>query len=196
MSANLAVAFCSGEMVHADFATSLAMLVGYTHNVAVSVINAKSSVVAGGRSECVETALENGMTHLLFIDTDQTFPPDTAMRLLKAKKKIIGATCRKRTPPHDLTHRELDGSPGVIVPTDSGLREVGSIGTGCLLIDLWVFNGLKKPFFHFNTVPDRHFPEGEDFVFCTNARAAGHSIWLDVELSREVGHIGTTVLKV
>ena len=49
----------------------------------------KSSLVTQGRNLCVSAFLRSGMSHLLFIDSDIGFKPESAFRLLDAKKDVI-----------------------------------------------------------------------------------------------------------
>lgn len=159
------------------------LLKGIRHGL----VNSKCSLVEVGRNNIVAAAQQIEATHLLFLDSDMMIPPQTLERLMSHGKAIVGATYTKRRGPFDLTHRELDGGPGQL--TGAALREVSRIATGCLLIDMKVFEKLTKPYF-----PVMWSPEGEciseDNVFCDRAREQGFSVWLDMDLSREVQHLG------
>jgi len=56
------------------------------------------------------------------------------------------------------------------------------IPTGCLLINMGVFDKLSKPYFRFETDANGAIV-GEDYVFCDRAREAGFRIWCDAVMS-------------
>ena len=49
----------------------------------------KYSLVTQGRNLCVSAFLRSGFSHLLFIDSDIGFKPESAFRLLEAEKDVI-----------------------------------------------------------------------------------------------------------
>jgi glycosyltransferase involved in cell wall biosynthesis len=186
----VAVCFASGDMVHADFALALAGLCAAAHPIETSIINAKSSIVAEARNRCVELARENGADFLLFLDSDMVFPRTALQQLLAHKKDIVGATYPKRVAPHSVLGAALtDGR----VEDDGALIEMRHMPTGCLLIDMKVFDAVAAPNFRFLVDPQTGAIIGEDYDFCDRARAAGFSVWCDSRLSFEIGHIGQSV---
>jgi hypothetical protein len=186
----VAIGVPSGDLVHTDFAMSLAMLC-MNPGAQVFMLNARSSLVAIGRNQCAGAAQIMKATHLLFLDTDMSFPADTLTRLLAHDKDIVGATYSQRMPPfHPLTVTEEDEH----IHITSGLRRVKLLPTGCMLIKVSVFNALAKPFFTLIAEGDQL--RGEDYYFCQNARAAGFEIWCDGDLSAKVGHIGQKTYRI
>ena len=184
------VAICipSGDMVHADFALSLAGLVNSTPPMETPVISAKSSIVAQARNNAVEMAQEFGADFIFFLDSDMVFPRDTLAQLLAHGREIVGATYVKRTPPHELLGAHLNpGGP----PDPSGLLEMRHLPTGCLLIHKSVFDRLTRPYFRFLFDEESGHIIGEDYNFCDRAREAGFQVWCDPKLSFEIGHIGS-----
>lgn len=195
---HIAVAYCSGDMVHADFAAHLAMLMLATDQAGVTadLINIKSSVIAQSRTQAVQQAQVAKATHILFLDSDMTFPANAALLMLQEKKTVIGATYRKRSPPHAFTHHELDGTqPNTLNygVDPSNIREVLRIGTGCMLIDMHVFTKMTLPYFRFGVTEGEALLPGEDYLFCDTVRRLGFRVWLDCHLSKHVGHIGMQV---
>ncbi len=178
----VAIGIPSGDMVHADFAANLAALC-LDPGTLTGVINCKGSIVAVVRNQCVAAAQMIKATHLLFLDSDMTFPLDVMKRLLQRDKDIIGATYSRRAAPFNPTGMPLAGAA-----IENGLRRMKVVPTGCLMIKMHVFDKLPKPWFSDRVEGEQIL--GEDFHFCERAAAAGFEIWEDTALSREVGHIG------
>lgn len=134
------------------------------------------------RNNLVADALGAGCTHLLMLDTDQQYPPDTLTRLLSHRKLAVGARIRRRYPPFD--NLMFRGTVGEYQPiqgwTPGDLVEVDATGTGCMLFDMMVFRRTKAPWFETKT--RNHKPVGEDFVFCAKLRALGIPIFVDTGL--------------
>jgi len=181
------VAICipSGDMVHADFAANLAALC-LDPGAHTGIINCKGSIVAVVRNQCVAAAQLIKATHVLFLDSDMTFPLDVLKRLLRHDKDIVGAVYSRRAAPFSPTGMPLEGAA-----VENGLRRMKILPTGCMLIKMRVFDKLPKPWFSDRVEGEKIL--GEDFHFCERAAAAGFEIWEDVALSKEVGHIGQKI---
>ena len=68
-------------------------------DVGVSVSIQIGGYVARNRNELINTAQKNGDTHIMFIDNDQTFPPNGIIRLLDHDKDIAAAPYNARGVP-------------------------------------------------------------------------------------------------
>lgn len=209
------VAICipSGDMVHADFAMSLASLVHHCgpikqhgetlEPIDVIIINVKDSLVANGRNKLAEEALKLDVDYLFFADSDIVLHPMAIRHLLAHEKAIVGATYVQRNPPHLLLGKAVDGRPLAqtlqeepIKPAE--LMEVGGLPFGCVLVKSEVFLEIEHEtgelwfqtpsFFHQEA--KRWMLEGEDYFFCRKARNAEYSVWLDWPLSFALRHIG------
>lgn len=147
--------------------------------------------IADARNSLVQQALDNGASHLLMLDTDQTYPPDCLTRLLSHGVDVCGVRVHRRWMPFDPIF--LRGELGKYnhVPEDemySGdLIPVDATGTGCLLFDMDVFLKMPRPWFAFSQHEGK--PVGEDIYFCSQAREHGIDIYVDTAL--EVGHLTT-----
>jgi hypothetical protein len=187
---HVAIGIPSGDLVHTDFAMSLAMLC-MNPGASVFLLNSRSSLVALGRNQCAGAAQLMSATHLLFLDTDMIFPADTLTRLLSHDKDIVGAGYSQRMPPfHPLTVTE----DGEHIHIAAGMRKVRLLPTGCMLVRTAVFSMLTKPYF--NLVAEGEQLRGEDYYFCERARAAGFEIWCDGDLSSQIGHIGQKIYRI
>lgn len=189
----VAICYPSSDMVHADFTLALAGLCLAAHPLPVTVINAKSSIVAEARNNGVAEARDSGAEYLLFLDSDMVFPLTLLHRLLLHRKDIVGAIYTRRQPPFSLLGHTLDNHPDADA---SGLVEMARLPTGCLLIRMAVFDALSKPYFFFGVDHDEGTLLGEDYAFCDAARAAGFRIWADLNLSQEIGHIGQRICRI
>lgn len=190
MAEHVALCIPSGEMVHADFMLSVlhvaqnARAAGFR----VSVVNSKLSIVTEARNLCVTAALKAKVDWILFLDSDMVFPADSLKRLHAHKVPVVGATYpRKMLPPTFIGTRK-DGAPFTLA--DRGLVEAGRVPTGCLLIKADVFSQLKAPFFRCGYDETAGLVLGEDFWFSDRMHELGIPLWCDLDLSRQIEHIG------
>lgn len=192
----VAIGIPQPELTDYRFTNSLWNLtVESSKTIQLSRTNAVGSVIAKNRNLLVESAQAWGATHLLQIDSDTTFPANGLDRLLAHDKDIICATTSRRI--------GEDRSP-VAEPLDRNsllphqkLVPMKLVGCPFMLIKMHVFDKLRKPFF---ADPPRWMMEEnsdvidlvqEDEYFCITAQKAGFEILCDMELSMEIGHIGS-----
>ena len=189
--AKVVICVPSGDMVHADFMMSLiALLFHSSALVDVRLISAKGSLITDNRNNGVVAARKHDATHLMFIDSDMIVPADALVRLLAHRKDVVGACYPQRNPPYRLHGRGLDGKES----WGKGLVEMSRLPTGCMLIDMAVFDASPKPAFHLGIQADGQVI-GEDYLFCDGARASGFRVWCDYDLSAEVAHLGLQPIK-
>lgn len=171
--------------------------------------------------------MDGGYTHLLFVDTDMGFPASAVRKLIDAKKDVIGCAYPYRTIP---LHEDIPSGPKTfrqavseVVPYAVRLRpgqqkldvidgvcEVGSLGTGLLLISVealkkMVADGAAKPYgchfpynqwhkhptyhgFFEHLVVDGQYI-GEDYSFCKRwTEECGGQIYAVID--QEIFHVG------
>src|SRR6185503_9300822 len=58
---------------------------------------AMGTIIPNLRNQLVKVAIDNKASHILFIDSDMRFPPDTAQLLKTHNLDVVGANCRQRT---------------------------------------------------------------------------------------------------
>lgn len=192
----------------ADFGYCLAQLCVYcaaalffeNQTREVLFIDKRTSNLPRSRQECLEDALMQDCTHALFIDTDQTFPMDTAHRLLRWNKPLVAANIPLKVLPSYPTAR-MRGANAFGTPIYSnaaqganppqGLEKVWRVGAGVMLIDLKVLDKIEKPWFEIRYSDKQAQFVGEDWYFCKKLEDAGVDIFIDHELSRFIGHVGT-----
>jgi hypothetical protein len=130
--------------------------------------------------------------YVMFLDTDLVIPRNVIERLLAHKKHIVCATYVRRGPPFDnLGHPVLESDR----TAKTGLIQMSHVPTGCLLIKMDVFDRLVRPYFRFETDEVNGILRGEDYVFSEAVTKLGYSIWCDMDLSRELGHVYQYVLR-
>lgn len=159
--------------------------------------NKRGSILPQLRQKMVEDALAQTPkpTHLLFVDSDQTFPPDTLHRLLVHDVPVVACNIATKSPKSIPTARlrgKKGGDPIPVFsrPTSPALGEVWRIGAGIMLVKAEVFAELPKPWFNLLWVDGIQDFTGEDWWFCDRLEAAGIPIMIDHRVSRNVGHVG------
>lgn len=184
----------SGDTVLADFAMSLVGLVlrSAMAGLQVAVVNQKSSIIEVGRNELAAQALALGGDYLLFLDTDMTFPPDTLIRMLQVRQPIVTCDAVRKRPPFTSCLTGMDDKPiNYDDPELPKVVEVKGAATGVMLISAAALMGFgKNP--PFQVVWNGECFIGEDYYFSREVRKHGYRIYCDTELSRVIGHIGTT----
>lgn len=191
-------------MAHMDFVISLTQMCVFIgsklfeqgQDRTVTVMDKRTSMLSRSRQECLEDALNQQCTHALFLDTDQSFPADTAHRLLEWKKPVVGCNIALKTMPSFPTAR-LRGATPFGVPLTSvgkeGIEKVWRVGAGIMMIDLSILKAIPKPWFECRYSDKNQQFVGEDWYFCQKVEEAGHEIFTDHSLSVQVGHVGTFV---
>jgi glycosyltransferase involved in cell wall biosynthesis len=178
-------------MVHADFMFSVLHLVqnaraaGYR----ISMVNSKFSIITEARNLCVLAALDAKADWIVFLDSDMVFPPDTIKRLMAHGQPIVGGTYPRKNWPLGFIGTRLDGAEFSLA--DRGLVKAARLPTGCLLIRASVFSALKKPYFRCGYNETAGMVLGEDYWFSDRVRELDFPIWCDMDLAREIEHIGS-----
>jgi hypothetical protein len=193
----IAVCTPARDMVHTMFTYDLVNMVCFhtlNTNDAISLKISEGTLIANQRAELSLDAMREGCSHILFIDSDMRFPQDMISRLLAHDLDIVATNCARRRMPTGPTaqiykengDRELVWS----MPDSTGLQEVGSVGMGVMMIKAGVFKALSEPWYETPWRHDKRGYIGEDVFFCRKAREAGFKIWIDHDVSKEIGHIG------
>jgi hypothetical protein len=171
----------------------------------------KGALVEHNRNLLVNEVLEvhKEVTHILFVDDDMTYPPDTIQKLLRADKDICVAQGFHKQEPY--TPMTCVLSPeNTLVPvhlnpiTEGRVLRVNSCGGGTMLIKRHVFEQVKFPWFLISylklseipqevvdmvkgTAMQGHILVGEDVSFLAKAQGAGFDLFCDFSII--VGHV-------
>jgi hypothetical protein len=189
----------SGDMVHADFMMAFYCLTSHisqhppVDGMYLKVSNQRSSLIHLNRQQMVENSIKSGATHILFLDSDMTFPADAFNRLYAHNKPVVAASYVQRAAPTLSNTIRKDHKARLITSEDStGLEEASSTGLGLCLFDAKVFEETPRPWF------DTYWMEeekgftmiGEDVFLFRKLAHSGYPLYIDHDLSKEVGHIG------
>ena len=150
-----------------------------------------SSILPQGRQALADLALKNEATHLLWIDSDMSFPADMLIRFMQRDEKIIGINAVTRRPPHLSCAQYADGSFVKTISESTGLEKVGRTGFGVLWVAAEVFKSMAKPYFNFRWDEGLQDFYGEDMYFFDHVHKLGLEVYIDHNLSKEVLHVGS-----
>ena len=195
----LLVATPSTGFCRSVYAVSLAKLTAYFASVRVDPNHGEQwidfdlvegSTISSNRDTLVDRALAvPDLTHLLFIDEDMQFAPQTLHVLARRKLPLVGCNYRKRKPPAEFTALGMDGEHRVKTTEEStGLEEVLNMGFGFCLIDCRVLKAIPRP--RFLPFYQEGYYSTEDFPFFLAARKAGFPAYVDHDASKLVAHKG------
>jgi hypothetical protein len=197
MKHKIAICIPTREQMHSRCAFSLYNLgkalskAGIEHALFLS----PGTLIANQRHELVVAAREWGATHVMFIDSDIIFKPSHVIELINFDEPVVGGAYSKRIEPviatawHSIdnwdTHVRLHEQ------TDSHIQ-VEAMALGFCLIKIQVFDNLELPWFILGFKDGQY--TGEDIEFFR--KCISTDIWLDVQTTCELGHLGTKSYKV
>jgi len=200
-----------GGMVSESYLMSLVKLINFLNFSGITysidtIVN--ESLVPRARNSLVAKMMqfEGKSTHLIFIDSDIEFEPDSVVKLLLADKDVVGGIYPKKALPISFVVNSIDNAQ-----FEGTLLEVKRIGTGFVCIKREVFEKMFERYAHlkyndniglderyapfkyalFDTSIDKEDNNNyvsEDYTFCDRWRAMGGQIWADLSIS--LTHVG------
>lgn len=192
----LCVVIPSGTAVHANFAIALAAMVRDSQGVLLNFLNIKSSNICISRSMAVDQVQKTDAQYMLFIDSDLSFPSDALTRLLgfaeSENKLVVGCNYVQRQPPYRSLAYGMPSTEKEAKVDD--FVQVRRLPTGMLLLNMKVFEKMKRPYFRFlfqeetDVLPP--MITGEDYYFCDVAYDKNIEVWMDTQLSMNLVHWG------
>ena len=195
----LAVCVPCKEMIHSVFSHNLHSLLNYNWNKGIDtkVFYNMGTLLQNQRESLVSAARSWAATHILWLDSDMSFPFYAAYKLLDHDQPIVAGNYVTRQMPYKtVAYTKIGGNWDQFLkhnkdtPINKELVEVEAMGMGCMLTDITVFDKLQHPYFPVTWSPESQDYLGEDINFCMAARAAGYKIQVDDILSRQLTHIG------
>lgn len=195
--AKILIAIPCQEMINVQFVNSLLRLQRPPKS---AITFTQSSILPQSRDTLANIAIVNGFTHILFIDSDMTFPPDALLKLFQHNVDICTGLCFARKGEHNPCiykrinyENPVKGVPnGNITPEEDFERdffEVKACGMAFCLIKTSVIADIRNQndgelFRYIGTF-------GEDLSFCVRALKAGYKIFCDGTIP--IGHIGEQI---
>jgi hypothetical protein len=133
--------------------------------------------LVGARNKCVEVALQEGVDHLLFIDSDMDIPRNAYWKLLECDADIASPLMWSKHIP-SFVQIFKNGKPHI----GRGIEDVDESGMGCTLIRTSWLRKMDRPWFYMDG------SGGEDNIFCRRSKQAGASIRCNYDVN--TGHLG------
>ena len=170
------------------------------------------SLVSRARNTLTASFLKTDCTHLLFIDSDLIFSPDTVRRLIAHDKEVIGGFYpkKKQGAVEWVCNSFVEGQQP---PQPDGLQSLRYMGTGFLMVRRSVFEQMIEKYgatiaYHPDPAPHTTeydiWPVGpytdakgftrylsEDWYFCQRWLDMGGTVWGDTHI--HLHHVGQAV---
>ena len=183
------------DMVYSHFSYSLGNLIKTTTQMGINVhlFFDASTILINQRERLIQQAIEVKSEWALWLDSDMMFPSTTLLRLLSHNQDIIACNYMKRSHPFkSVTFMDTnDWESWVPIQSEDELLTAEATGMGCLLMRTSVFQKLNKPYFEYTYEPKTKDWIGEDFTLFKKLNGLGHQLKIDMNLSKEIYHIGT-----
>ncbi len=182
----LLIAVPSTGLMAADFVKSL---IGLTEHLQREGIPHHVEITAGtlvylARNSLACKAINEGFTHLLFLDSDMVFHDTIVEDMLFCGKDFVCGAFQSRRPPYNSCI--FTSLKPVERVKSYGMEpfRVEGCGMACTIINTEILKDVQTKFGTcFQPTPDF----GEDLAFCWRAKQVGAEIWC--EPTARVGHI-------
>lgn len=133
--------------------------------------------IVGARNKSVQVALEEGVSHLLFVDSDMDVPKHLVQALLNCEADIACPVMwTKNIPSYPTVFR--DGKPYL----GHGIESIDECGMAATLIRTAWLRKMDPPWFYMDG------SGGEDHIFCRRAKQMGATIKCNYSVN--TGHLG------
>ncbi len=182
----LLIAIPCMDTVRYEFAESLCKLCKRLSDIGVDYETRflEGSLIYMARDQLSNIAIDEGFTHVLWLDSDIQFSSDIVEILYKKKKPFITGIYRSRRKPFAIClFSDLErGQRQTEIPQE--LFTVDACGFGCVLMETEVLKVVRRNYGVF-FLPTQQ--AGEDIAFCKRWTDLGMSIYADPDA--RVGHI-------
>lgn len=196
----VSIAVPTAGTVPMSFAFSLSGIVGFTaaHGVPsmpgaavelqINVVESSNWIT--NREQLARHAIDQGYTHLLFLDDDMTFHSSILSALLGRRQPIVVTNYLIKTDAPEFVAVGLDGERIPTTEQSSGMQPIAYSGFGASLFEVDVFRRTPQPWFLPDFDPAQSSYTTEDNPFFRRAREAGFKVLLDHDASKLLGHVG------
>ena len=186
MKMKLLIAVPTTDYVHAEFMKCLVALTMELsgQKIAYDVEIQAGTLVYIARTRLCNKAVNEGYTHILFLDSDMVFKKDLLEDMLFCGKDFVCGAFQGRRPPYSSCI--FNSLRPVERVKEYGLQPfpVEGCGMACTLINTEVIKAVQQRY-GVTFTPTEEF--GEDLAFCWRARSIGQEIWCDPSI--RIGHI-------
>lgn len=185
----LLVAIPSNDYMHYEFTACLIKLVeklkesGIDYEIAIQ----GGTLVYVARDKLAFKAIDDGFSHVLWLDADMIFNEDVLDDLLFAGKSFVSAIYHGRRAPH-LSCVFDQIYPDIVRYVDypSNTFKIAGCGFGCVLVAVDILKAVRLKygtcFF-----PTREL--GEDLAFCQRVSECGYEMFAEPIKLGHIGHI-------
>lgn len=188
MSMRLMIAVPTNDYVHADFMKSLVNLTAELNRQRIAY---KVEIVAGtlvyiARNKLACKAVNEGFTHVLWLDSDMVFHEKIVEDLTDNGKEMICGAFVSRRPPYGACIYSSIERNKIEKVKDFGLTpfRVDGCGFACVLTTVELLQAVLQKYGTTFQPTDYY---GEDLAFCWRVKSIGREIWCDPTV--RVGHI-------
>lgn len=193
LSEQVVICVPTNGLVHSMFTFCLVNAIRYTEAQGIPVVldMDAGTVLSNQRQVLLDTATNiHQAEHIMWLDSDMTFPEDVIIKLLEHKKEVVCATYSKRVEPFHPTAFYNINPVEPVDTSNNGLVSVKYAGMGCFLMKASAIDDIPSPHFPLNWHAPSGTWHGEDMGLCDLLTENGIKIYCDLDLSRKIGHIG------
>ena len=190
----LLIGIPSHDYMHAEFVKCLTDLIirASANRIPFDVFVNNGTLVHVARDKIACKAINEGYTHVLWLDADMVFTPDILETMLDDGKPIISGIAHSRRRPYvSCLFKRMDSLDHLerFEEYPSQVFRVAGCGFACILTDVDVLRSVQM---RYQTcfLPTPQW--GEDLSFCRRATEMGFEIWADPHV--RLGHIGHDVI--
>ena len=179
---------CYGGMITADYFKSCMQLVALAASKKIELqfgTIGNESLITRARNTLVQLFMDGNYTHLMFIDADLAFNPESVIRMLEFDKDVVTGVYPRKTIDWIKVKKRLKDDPNISedellaaslqynlnvkdsnrIEVQKGFIEVMDGATGFMLIKRNVFERMANVYPELKFIPDQHINQSHDKEF-------------------------------
>ena len=179
---------CYGGMITADYFKSCMQLVALAASKKIELqfgTIGNESLITRARNTLVQLFMDGDYTHLLFIDADLAFNPESVIRMIEFNKDVVTGVYPRKTIDWIKVKKRLKENPNMSedellaaslqynlnvknpdrIEMQKGFIEVMDGATGFMLIKRNVFERMATAYPELKFIPDQHINQSHDKEF-------------------------------
>lgn len=180
----------SVDYLHVEFVRSLAGLILRLkeNGTEFDLFLCPGSLIYIARDKIASKAINEGYTHVLWLDSDMVFGPELLDDLMFSGKPFVTGVCASRRPPYNACiFSQIDDINHLAHVEELPVEafEVQGCGFACVLIETNILRSVMEANKGRCFLPIEYY--GEDLAFCIRARRMGYRIF--AEPTVRPGHV-------